>query len=351
KSTTSTEEGTATSPFLKEANYYRQLEGDRVQCELCPNRCILAEGQRGVCKVRENRDGKLYSLVYGRVVTTHLDPIEKKPLYHFLPGAKAYSLATAGCSLACNYCQNWDIAQKFPEDLPSQKMSPQEVVAAAQEMGAEVVAFTYNEPVVWYEFMLDIAKEARAQGLKSVVITSGYINREPMEELLKYLDGVKIDLKGFNEDYYAKMVGGKLEPVLDTLKLVKESGTHLEIVTLLVPGQNDDPEEVSEMCRWILENLGDEVPLHFSRFHPAYKLQNLPPTPEETVRGARQTCLDLGLKYVYTGNIPDVAGSTTFCPDNGQPLVVRKGYTATENLIDPSGMAPDCPSPIPGVWH
>lgn len=336
---------------LKEASFWQALEDGKVQCQLCPNRCVLAEGQRGLCKVRENRGGKLYSLVYGKPVTTHVDPIEKKPFYHFLPTARAYSLATTGCNLQCLYCQNWDIAQRFPEDVQSRDLSPEQVIEEALQSGAQVIAFTYNEPIVWYEYMYDIAKLAQEKGLRTVMVSNGYINPEPLKKLIPYMDAIKVDLKGFDDQYYQEVIRGRLEPVLETLKVLRDSGIHYEIVTLLVTGKNDSEEEIKKECQWIKENLGDQVPLHFSRFSPKYKLANLPPTPEETIKKAREICLDIGLKYVYTGNIADVQGSTTFCPDNDQPLIIRKGYFISQNEIDQLGKSSICPTEIPGVWR
>lgn len=331
----------------QEAWFYEKLDGGRVQCQLCPNRCILTEGQRGLCKVRENQNGKLVSLVYGQPVTIHVDPIEKKPFNHFLPGSTAYSIATGGCSLSCKYCQNWDIAQRFPEDLKSINMPPEKVVEEALKSGAKSIAYTYSEPMVFYEYLYDTAKLAHERGLKNVVVSSGYVNPEPLKKLLPLLDAIKIDLKGFSEDFYQEIVGGHLQPVLDNLKIIKEEGTWLEIVNLLVPGKNDNPEEIKKMCEWLKNNLGPDVPLHFSRFHPEYKLQNLPPTPEETVKNARQICLDVGLHYVYTGNIIDPEGQTTYCPTNKKPLIVRQGQTVLENHLD-EGL---CDVEVPGVWR
>lgn len=336
---------------LHEASFYQQLAGGRVQCELCPNRCLLANHQRGICKDRENIDGKLYSLVYGKPVTTAVDPIEKKPFYHFLPGAKAYSLATAGCNLSCQYCQNWDISQRFPEDVQSTPMTPQQVVDQALKTGSEVIAFTYNEPIVWYEYMLDIAKLAKEKGLRTVMVSNGYINPQPLKELLPYIDAIKIDLKAFNDQTYAQLIGGKLEPVLDTIKTIHQSSTWLELVHLVVPGYTDNLEEIKQMCNWIKDNVGDEVPVHFSRFTPKYKLNNLPSTSEETVKKARQICLEAGLKYVYTGNIEDEVGSTTYCPTNNQPVIKRQAFFVQENLVGDNGKATNCPEPISGVWR
>lgn len=331
----------------KEAMYYEQLDGGRVQCNLCPNRCILEKGQRGDCKVRENIDGKLYSLVYGRPVTMNVDPIEKKPFFHVLPGAKAYSLATAGCNLKCKFCQNWDISQRFPEDIESLSYSPEELVSEAKSSGSQVIAFTYSEPTVFYEYVLDTAKLAREAGLKTVVVSSGYINLEPLRNLLPYLDAIKIDLKGIREDYYKEVVGGKLEPVLETLKIIKEEGTWLEIVNLLVSGYNDSDEDITDLCTWISENLSNDVPVHFSRFYPMYQFSNLPPTPEDTVKKARNICMRKGLKYVYTGNIEGDEGSSTYCPSSGEVMIRRKGYSIVEDHLGEEGY---CQEEIPGVW-
>lgn len=343
-----------TTPEIKlhEASFYQQLEGGKVQCQLCPNRCLLSEGQRGLCKVRENRGGKLYSLVYGKPVAIHVDPIEKKPFYHFLPQSRAYSLATVGCNLSCQFCQNWDISQRFPEDVQAMDKTPEQVVAEAIEAKAQVIAFTYNEPTVWYEYMYDIAKLAQERGLRTVLVSSGYINPEPFRQLLEVLDAARIDLKGFNEKYYQDIVGGKLEPVLESLKVAYESGTWLEIINLVVPGYNDSEEEIRAMCQWIKDNLDEDVPLHFLRFQPHYKMKNLPPTSIETLKRARQIAQEVGLRYVYTGNVPeDFEGNTTFCPDNNEPLIVRKGFFVTENKIDEKGESPTCPTKIPGVWE
>ncbi|MBM3282838.1 AmmeMemoRadiSam system radical SAM enzyme [Candidatus Gottesmanbacteria bacterium] len=336
---------------LHEASYYHQLESGKVACDLCPNHCVLEEGQRGLCKVRENIAGKLYSLVYGKPVTSNVDPIEKKPLYHFLPGARAYSLATAGCNLECKYCQNWDISQRKPEELKYTYKTAEQVVNEAVKSASSVIAFTYNEPTVWYEYMLDIAKLAKQKGLKTVMISSGYINPEPLKNLLPYLDGVKIDFKSFNSEVYAQLIRGKLEPVLESITTVHQSGKWLELVHLVVPGYTDNLEEIKQMCGWIKENIGVDVPLHFTRFYPKYKLLNLPPTSEDTLKKARMTCQEVGLKYVYTGNIEDEEGSTTYCPGDNKPVIIRQGYFIKENLLDGEGKTSNCPETIPGVWR
>jgi pyruvate formate lyase activating enzyme len=332
---------------LREAMYYEKLSDGLVRCNLCPNRCVLAPGQIGICRARKNIDGRLYTLNYGQPVAVHIDPIEKKPLFHFLPGAKAYSLATAGCNLRCQYCQNWDISQVSPEALPVPRQTPAQIVDQATESGAQVIAFTYSEPIVFYEYMLDIAKLARQRGLKTVMISGGYINQEPLKNLLPYLDGVKIDLKAFSDEFYQKITNGHLQPVLDTIKTIHNNGTHLEIVYLLIPGENDSDEEITKMAQWLKENIGPDTILHFSRFYPQYKMTYKPPTPVATVRHARDLALRAGLKYVYTGNINYPAGETTYCPD-GTAAIIRQGYFVVKNILT-NGQCPDG-TKIPGVW-
>jgi pyruvate formate lyase activating enzyme len=333
---------------LHEAKYYQALPNNMVQCFLCPRQCILSEGQRGACRVRQNIEGKLYSLVYGQIASAHLDPIEKKPFFHVLPGSKAYSIATAGCNLQCVFCQNWQLSQVFPEDIQSQYLSPEQVVEQALASGAQSIAYTYSEPVIFIEYVIDIAKIARQKGLKNVVVSAGYINEEPLRELCQYVDAIKVDLKAFKQDFYDKMTGGQVEPILRNLKIIREEGVWLEIVNLLIPGENDSPEEIKELAQWIKDNLGEEVPLHFTRFYPMYKLQNLPPTPEETLKKARQIALDVGLKYVYTGNIGDPTTESTYCPASGTLAIQRQGYFVLQNNLQ-DGHCPDG-EVIPGVW-
>ncbi len=333
-----------------QASFYKQLDNGMVQCQLCPNKCILGSGQRGICGVRENIQGKLYSLVYGQPVSVHVDPIEKKPLYHFLPSSKAYSLGTAGCNLDCKNCQNWDIAHRSPEDVDSRKMTPEEVVEAAVNSKAEVIAFTYNEPTVWYEYMYDIAKLAKEEGLKTASISSGYINPEPLKKLLPHLDAMKIDLKGFNDETYQQLNQGRLQPVLDSIKTVHQSDTWLELVNLIVPGYTDNLDEIEEMCQWIYDEVGPDVPLHFSRFSPAYKLPNLPPTSSQTLIEARKICLESGLNYVYIGNLQTENAANTYCPENDEIVIKRSAFLVEENNIDPNGTTSTCPTTIPGVW-
>lgn len=333
---------------LREANYYEPSSNKSVRCFLCPNECHIARSQWGACKARKNIDGKLYSMVYGKIATAHIDPIEKKPFFHVLPSSTAFSIATTGCNMRCLFCQNWEISQSFPDDVPSRTATPAEVVSQVLASGARSIAFTYNEPVIAYEYILDIAKLAKAKGIKTLVVSSGYIEEEPLKELLKYIDAYKVDLKAFNEKFYRKLTGGRLASVLETLKIIKQSGVWLEIVNLLVPGENDSDEEIRAMAQWIYSNLGDSVPLHFSRFFPQYKLKNLPPTPPETLVRARQIAVKEGLKFVYTGNTAYPEGETTWCPNSGEKGIVRQGYFVISNNLK-NGTCPDGEK-IPGIW-
>jgi len=333
---------------LHQAKFYEKLSNGIVQCGLCPNRCILSEKQIGLCKARQNINGELYTLNYGKVSTQHIDPIEKKPFFHVLPGATAYSIATTGCNMRCSFCQNWQISQVFPWEVKSVEMTSEQVVDDALKNGNKIIAFTYNEPTVFYEYMFDVAKLAHEKGLKTAVVSSGYINVEPLKELLPHIDAYKIDLKSFKEEFYQKFTGGHLASVLEAMKIIKEKGVWLEIVNLLVPGENDSEEEIRDMAKWIKENLGDDVPLHFSAFHPDYKLQNLPPTPSETLIRARQIAMEEGLKFVYTGNIVYPEGESSYCPQSKTLAIGRQGYMITvNNLVD--GKCLDGEQ-IPGIW-
>ena len=323
--------------------------GAYVQCVLCPHRCVIADGQRGVCRVRENRSGRLYSMVYGNPCAVHVDPIEKKPFYHFLPTASAYSLATAGCTLRCLYCQNWSISQVPPEETQNVDLPPEGVVRAAVENGAPVIAFTYSEPTVYFEYMLACARLGRAAGLRSAVISAGFINPEPLGELCGAVDAIKIDLKGYDADFYRKVCSGELAPVLDAIRTIHDSGVHLEIVNLVVPTLNDDLAQLQALARWVVAHVGRDVPLHFSRFQPQYKLANLPPTPVETLERARQISLDEGVRFVYVGNVPGHPGDNTYCPACGRPIIVRQGFAVTEYHLKGSACA-YCGAEIPGVW-
>jgi len=325
-------------------------QGQYVRCTLCPHRCVLAEGERGLCRVRENRGGKLYTFVYGNPCAVHVDPIEKKPFFHFLPGTTAFSLATAGCSLRCQYCQNYTISQRTPEETSNVDAPPEAVVAASLENRAASVAYTYSEPTVFYEYMLDTARLARRAGLRNAVISAGYINEEPLRELCRAVDAIKVDLKGYDDGFYREVCGGRLEPVLAAIRTIHDMGVHLEVVNLVVPGLNDEPASLKALVAWLLDALGPDVPLHFSRFHPDYQLANLPPTPLETMEAARRMALDAGVHYVYLGNVPGHEGNHTYCPRCGQ-MIVRRSGMATESIHIVDGKCEFCHEPIPGVWE
>jgi len=320
-----------------------------VQCVLCPHLCTLAPGERGRCGVRLNVEGELVSLVYGRPVAVHIDPVEKKPLFHFLPGIDVFSIATAGCNLKCEFCQNWEISQAVPEDMTPYDMPPEAVIENALDFSCRAIAYTYTEPVVYFEYTRDCARLAREAGIKNILVTAGYINPGPLSELAQYIDAANVDLKAMSDDYYRNICGGTLQPVLDTITYLKESGTWVEVTNLVVPTLNDDPDEIDSLSRWVLENTGEDTPLHFSRFFPMYRLTDLPPTSIDTLRGARERAMEIGLNHVYVGNAVTQDGMTTECPECGETLVVRQGFMITENNIL-NGKCGNCSAPIAGVW-
>ncbi|MCM8780690.1 MAG: AmmeMemoRadiSam system radical SAM enzyme [Candidatus Omnitrophica bacterium] len=335
---------------LREALYYEKLDNQSVQCQLCPRRCVIPKGRRGFCGVRENINGTLYTLVYAKPVAINIDPIEKKPLFHFLPGTTAFSVATAGCNMRCKFCQNWQISQRKPEEVEYAYLEPSDLIQKLRESNSPTIAYTYTEPTVFYEYILETAKLAKGAGFKNIMHSAGYINPAPLRQLAKYLDAANIDLKGFSHDYYANMSEATLEPVLDTLRILKEEGVHLEITNLIVSGYNDDVETIIKMCLWIKENLGADTPLHFSRFYPSYKLLAVNSTPVVTLEKARQIALDCGLKYVYIGNVPGHPAEHTYCPRCKRILIRRVGYTVLENNIE-QGKCKFCQERLEGVWQ
>lgn len=335
--------------YQHEAMFYDKIDGATVRCRLCPNECLLSNGARSFCRVREPHDGKLYTLVYDQVCSAHIDPIEKKPLYHMLPGTTAFSIATAGCNSRCKFCQNWQISQSRPEDTVNENMPVERVVSLASAGNCRTIAFTYSEPIVFYEYSLDIIKAAKKQGIKTAFITGGYINPEPLELLCNYVDAVKIDLKGFDDKFLREVCSQKLSSIQDSLKIVRRKGVWLEIVNLIVPTLNDDIGAISEMAKWIKENLGEDTPLHFSRFFPMYKLKNLYPTPLSKLTDARNAAIKQGLKYVYIGNTEDNTANHTYCPKCGKVIIRRAGYTVLENAIKNSKCG-YCGYPIQGLW-
>jgi pyruvate formate lyase activating enzyme len=332
------------------ASYWNKVKDKLVQCVLCPRRCVISNGQRGLCTVRINKDGILYTLGYGNPIAVHVDPIEKKPFFNVMPGANAFSIAVAGCNMRCLFCQNWQISQAKPDEVDAYDMPPETVVSEAIKNNCPFIVYTYTEPTIFYEYMLDISKLAHAKGLKNAMHTCGYINQEPLKELLKYMDAVNVDLKGFNEEFYQNMGAfASLEPVLDTIKEIKKEGVWLELTNLIVPGLNDNPDELKKMCIWIKDNLGPDTPLHFSRFMPSFKLQNLPPTPVSKLEEAYKIAKDAGLNYVYIGNIPGHPGENTYCPKCKLMVIGRIGYRITENNIR-DGKCRFCGGTIAGIW-
>ncbi len=342
------------NPWSVEARHYASLTdegaGDLVMCALCPHGCILANGHRGRCRTRENRSGRLYSMTYGNPCAVHVDPIEKKPFFHFLPTAATFSIATAGCNLRCLYCQNWQISQFPPEETQNVDLPPEAVVQSAQQSGAPVIAYTYSEPTAFYEYMLDTARLGREAGLYNVVISAGFINPDPLRELCAAVDAIKIDLKGYDEGFYEEVCGARLQPVLDAIRIIYEAGVHLEIVNLVVPTLNDRLDQLRALSRWVAQEISPDIPLHFSRFHPQYKLTNLPPTPVETLEQAREIALEEGVRFVYIGNVPGHPGGNTYCPACRRLIIARAGFAVREYHLT-GGQCTYCGASIPGVWQ
>jgi pyruvate formate lyase activating enzyme len=332
-----------------EAKYYKKLEHKEIECELCPRQCKVGDRERGYCGCRENQNGIYYTLVHSYPCSAHVDPIEKKPFFHFLPGTKAFSIATAGCNINCKFCQNWEISQVRPEQVRAYYLPPEDVASYAQESGSRSIAYTYSEPVVFYEYMLDCAIAGRRKGVKSVVVTAGYINHDPWLELIKEVDAIKVDFKAFTEEFYQDICSGKLKPVMDALVDLAKSNIWYELVYLVVPTLNDNLSDIRRMSKWIVKELGRNVPVHFTRFHPMYLLKNLPPTPISTLEKAREIAQEEGMNFVYVGNVPGHKGEHTYCPDCKQVVIERMGYRITQmNLKD--GKCKFCGKVIPGIW-
>jgi pyruvate formate lyase activating enzyme len=331
-----------------EARLY-QKEGDqKVQCYLCNHRCLIQEGKRGICGVRENQGGTLYSLVYGKPIATHVDPIEKKPLFHFLPGSSSFSVATAGCNFRCLFCQNADISQAGNmKRFPGTEMTPEEIVTAALRARCQSISYTYTEPTIFFEYAQDMALLAEAQGLKNVFVTNGYMTQEMLESLYPHLHAANVDLKSFSEEFYRTQCGAKLAPVLETLKMMKRQEIWVEITTLIIPTLNDSKEELMRLAHFIANDLGSETPWHISRFHPTYQLTNLPITPIETLQQAWHIGKKAGLRYVYTGNVPGDPGEKTYCHQCGHLLLDRFGFSILKNNLH-QGNCPQCHTPLSG---
>ena len=331
--------------------WWHALEDGRIQCDLCPRDCKLHEGQRGACFVRKMQGGRMVLTTYGRSSGFCVDPIEKKPLNQFYPGSSVLSFGTAGCNLACKFCQNWDISKSREMDTLMDQATPQMIADSALRLGCRSVAFTYNDPVIFAEYALDVADACHAKGVKTVAVTAGYIHPEPRREFYAKMDAANVDLKAFTEDFYFKLTGAHLQPVLDTLVyLARETDVWTEITTLLIPGKNDSDAEIEAECKWIAENLGRDVPLHFSAFHPDWKMRDVPATPAATLRRARETALRAGLRYVYTGNVHDEAGGTTHCPACGEAVIVRDWYEIRAYHLTDEGACAFCGHKLAGRY-
>ncbi len=331
------------------ARYWHTLDDGRIQCDLCPRDCKLREGQRGLCFVRRNEGGSMALTTYGRSSGFCIDPIEKKPLNHFYPGTSVLSLGTAGCNLTCKFCQNWDISKSRDMDTLADTATPAAIAEAAVAHGSKSVAFTYNDPVIFAEYAMDIADECHARGIQTVAVSAGYMHEEPRRDFYAKIDAVNVDLKAFTEDFYRTVAGGHLQPVLDTLEyLVNETDVWVEITTLLIPGYNDSDAELERLSAWIVEHLGPDVPQHFSAFHPDFKMMDVPKTPPQTLQRARRIAREAGIHHVYTGNVHDIEGDTTACHACGERLIVRDWYDLLEYRLDAQGRCPACQTALAG---
>ncbi|MGB3346618.1 MAG: AmmeMemoRadiSam system radical SAM enzyme [Candidatus Humimicrobiia bacterium] len=335
---------------MKEAMLYEKVGNKKVQCNLCAHRCKINEGKKGICLVRENRDGILYTLVYGRTISQAIDPIEKKPLFNFYPGTTAYSIATVGCNFKCQFCQNWEISQMVRDKhlVMGNEASPELIVENAKRYGSKSIAYTYTEPTIFFEYAYDTAKLAHEADIKNMFVTNGYMTEEALKEINSYLDAANVDLKSFSDDFYRKLCGARLQPVLDTLKLMKKLGIWVEVTTLIIPSLNDSPDELGKIAKFIVNELGEETPWHISRFYPSYNLKDKPPTPIDTIHKAREIGLNEGLKYVYEGNVPDSKGESTYCPNCKNLVIKRWGYQITKRDIK-DGICQHCGFKIDGV--
>jgi len=337
------------APVFRKEAMFQEETARGIMCRICPNECVLKEGELSKCNNRKVIKSKLYTLAYGNPCSVNVDPIEKKPLYHFLPGSRAYSIATAGCNLVCLNCQNWTISQTSPDKTRNYDLMPENVVSDCVAKSCKSIAYTYSEPVTFYEYAYETAVLAKKAGIKNIFKSNGYIYPEPLKKLCSVIDAANIDLKAFSESTYLKLSGGKLQPVLDSLKVYRDMGVWLEITNLIVPKWTDNPEEIRKMCKWLAENGFNKVPVHFSRFYPLYKLEQLPPTPVDILNQAARIAGDAGLLYVYTGNAPGSEISNTKCPGCGNTLIIRQGYQITSNTIA-YGKCNKCGKAVDGVW-
>jgi pyruvate formate lyase activating enzyme len=338
-------------PFTVATKWWHRLDDGRIQCDVCPRACRLHEGQRGLCFVRARVADQVVLTSYGRSSGFCVDPVEKKPLNHFLPGSAVLSFGTAGCNLACKFCQNWDISKSREIDTLADAASPEALAAVAERAGCRSVAFTYNDPVIFWEYAADVADACHERGIKAIAVTAGYMNPGPREEFYRHMDAANVDLKAFTEEFYHRTCAAHLADVLDTLRYLRhETDVWFEITTLLIPGRNDSDSEITAECAWILDNLGPDVPLHFTAFHPDYKMTDVPPTPPATLTRAREIALRHGLRYVYTGNVNDIDGGTTFCPGCGRAVVVRDWYRMLRYELTDTGACAACGTRVAGVY-
>lgn len=336
---------------MKVAKWWKPADNGKILCTLCPRYCTIGEGQQGFCFIRTNINNILYSTGYGKPIGYGFDPIEKKPLYHFLPGTQILSFGTAGCNLGCKFCQNWTMSKAKSDEINSITASPEAVVEKAKKFDAESIAFTYNDPTIFGEYVIDISKIAREEGIKTVMVTAGYIDKNARKDIYKHIDAANVDLKAFTETFYHKLTFSHLDDILDTLNWLKhETDVFFELTTLLIPGENDSSEEIKTMCEWILTNLGDEIPHHFSAFHPDFKMRDKHQTPASTLINARDISLQSGIKYVYVGNVHNPEAQTTFCPNCSTPLIIRDWHSVWDNLIQ-EGKCYKCGTVIAGVFH
>lgn len=337
---------------MQEARFYEKREDNKVHCFLCAHGCVIDPRKRGICMVRENRDGTLYSLVYGKIISQNVDPIEKKPLFHFLPGSRSYSIATVGCNLQCEHCQNWEISQfpRFePKEIPGQDMTPAQIVARAQATGSASISYTYTEPTIFGEFAYDTALVARDQGIRNVFVSNGFMSERSAKVMAEILDADNIDLKSFQDSFYRKICKARLQPVLETIERMKELGVWVEVTTLIIPGLNDSDQELTDIAKF-LAGIDPAIPWHVSAFYPTYKMLNRPRTPAATLQRARRLGLEAGLRYVYTGNIPGDEGEKTFCYQCGAVVIDRVGFAIRHNYLR-DGACAKCGAVIDGVWH
>jgi len=334
---------------MKEAMFQEETARG-IMCRICPNECVLKEGEISKCNNRKVLRSKLYTMAYGNPCSVAIDPIEKKPLYHFLPGSRAFSIATAGCNFVCLNCQNWSISQTSPDKTRNIELMPEKVVDECEKSNCRSIAYTYSEPNTFYEYAFDTASIARKRGIKNIFKSNGYIYPEPLKKLCTVLDAANIDLKAITESTYLKLSGGKLQPVLDSLKVYRDSGVWLEITNLVIPNYTDKPAEIRQMCKWLADNGFTLTPIHFSRFHPMYKLEQLPPTPVDLLEAAAKIAAEEGLKYVYTGNVPGNEQANTKCPSCGREAVARQGYKIFSNTLK-EGNCSACGTKVDGVWN